>query len=324
MNATTSSQRSPRFYALLSIGAAFLTIGLKVAAYFMTGSVGMLSDAAETLTNLAAALVAFWMLTLAARPPDEEHDFGHSKAEYFSSGVEGMLILVAALYIGIAAWDRLFHPQAIENVGPGLVVSTFATTINGGLAVVLLRASKRLRSITLQADGHHLLTDVWTSIGVLVGIALVSLTGWLVLDSIIAFIVAANIVWVGLRLLSDSVHGLLDTALPAVDVQAINEVLAPYRDGGIGFHALRTRAAGQRRFVSLHVLVPGSWTVERGHALCEQIEQDILAALASTTVFTHLEPQENPVSFSDQGLDRTGDVGSATSGQVSLPRRGRS
>lgn len=304
MTSVTLQERSPRFYALLSIAAAFLTIGLKLAAYFMTGSVGMLSDAAETLTNLAAALVAFWMLTLAARPPDEEHDFGHSKAEYFSSGVEGALILVAALYIGFAAWERLFHPQPIENVGPGLVVSSVATAINGGLAVVLLRAGKRLRSITLRADGHHLLTDVWTSVGVLAGILLVAITGWLVLDSIIAFIVAANIVWVSMRLLSDTVHGLLDTALPANDLEVINGVLARYRDRGIAFHALRTRAAGQRRFISMHVLVPGSWTVERGHALCEQIEQELLAILSSTTVFTHLEPLENPVSFSDQELDR--------------------
>lgn len=301
---TTAPARSPRFYALLSIGAAVLTIALKLAAYLMTGSVGMLSDAAETLTNLAAALVAFWMLTLAERPPDEEHDFGHSKAEYFSSGVEGTLILIAALYIGLEAWSRLFHPQPIENAGPGLLISTVATAVNGGLAVVLLRAGRRLRSITLEADGRHLLTDVWTSAGVLVGILLVAITGWLVLDPIIAFIVAANIVWVSARLLSNTIHGLLDTALPAGDLESINRILTRYRDQGITFHALRTRGAGQRRFVYMHVLVPGRWTVERGHALCEQIEQEILAALTMTTVFTHLEPVEDPVSMEDQQLDR--------------------
>lgn len=297
--------RSARSYILLSLGAAVVTIALKVGAWALTGSVGMLSDAAESVINLVAAGVAFWLLTVAARPPDEEHAYGHSKAEYFSSGVESTLILVAAAGIAWAAWGRLFSPQPLENVGVGLAVSVIASAINGGVALVLLRAGRRLHSITLTADGQHLLTDVWTSAGVVLGVILVSLTGWLVLDPIIALLVAANIVWTGVRLLNDSAHGLLDTAIPPADQQKVQEVLEKYKARGIDFHALRTRQAGQRRFVSLHVLVPGDWSVHDGHALCEQIERDIRARLPRTTVFTHLESLDDPRSWEDQELDRS-------------------
>lgn len=297
----TSSARS---YAILSIGAAILTIALKFGAYFLTGSVGLFSDAAESVVNLLAALVALWALTLAARPPDEEHAFGHSKAEYLSSGVEGALILVAAASIGVAAWNRLFNLQPLEQVGLGLVISLVATAVNGGVALILLRAGRRLRSITLRADAHHLLTDVWTSGGVVLGVILVHLTGWLVLDPAIALIVAANIVWAGVRLLRETGSGLLDTALPAEDQQIIAAVLARYKEKGILFHALRTRVAGARRFVSLHVLVPGEWTVQRGHDLCEEIELAISRGLPGSNVITHLEPLEDPVSWDDQDLDR--------------------
>lgn len=296
--------RSARSYATLSIGAAILTIALKFGAYFLTGSVGLFSDAAESVVNLIAALVALWALTLAARPPDEEHAFGHSKAEYLSSGVEGALILVAAASISVAAWGRLFNPQPLEQVGLGLVISLVATAVNGGVALILLRAGRRLRSITLRADAHHLLTDVWTSGGVVLGVILVHLTGWLVLDPAIALIVAANIVWAGVRLLRETGYGLLDTALPAVDQQIIAAVLARYKEKGILFHALRTRVAGARRFVSLHVLVPGEWTVQRGHDLCEEIELAISRGLPGTNVITHMEPLEDPVSWDDQDLDR--------------------
>jgi cation diffusion facilitator family transporter len=298
------SGQSARRYILLSLAAAVINISLKAFAYSLTGSVGMLSDAAESVINLAAAGVALWMLTVASRPPDEEHAYGHSKAEYFSSGVESSLILVAAVGIAWAAWGRFLNPQPLENVGIGLAVSLVATAVNGGVAFILLRAGKRMRSITLTADAHHLLTDVWTSVGVVVGILLVASTGWLVLDPIIAILVALNITWTGFRLLNDSAHGLLDTALPQPDQDAIDKVLARYEAQGVHFHARRTRSAGQRRFISMHVLVPGDWTVQRGHALCEQIEREIIALLPKSTVFTHLEPLEDPRSWEDQGLDR--------------------
>jgi cation diffusion facilitator family transporter len=296
--------RSARFYTLLSVGAAVLTILLKTTAYRLTGSVGLLSDAAESVVNLVAAIVATWAVTFAAKPPDDEHAFGHFKAEYFSSGVESVLILVAAGSIAFAAWGRLFDPQPLEQVGIGLALSFVATAINGALAFVMLRASRRLRSITLRADAHHLLTDVWTSVGVGVGVILIPITGWLILDPIIALVVAANIVWAGLRLLRETGMGLLDTALPAEERQTVADALQPFETQGIQFHALRTRVAGARRFVSLHVLVPGSWTVKQGHDLCEAIELAIAQSLPGTFVFTHLEPLEDPASWADQALER--------------------
>ena len=296
--------KSARFYATLSIGAALLTIILKFGAYLLTGSVGLLSDAAESVVNLIAAFVAFWALTFAARPPDAEHAFGHSKAEYFSSGVEGALILVAAVCIAVEAWGRLLHPQPLQQVGLGLGLSLFATAINGGLALVMLKAGERLRSVTLRADAHHLLTDVWTTVGVVVGLFLVKLTGWLVLDPIIALIVAVNIVWAGVRLLRETGSGLLDASLPAAEQKIITDTFLAYQDEGIQFHALRTRVAGTRRFVSFHVLVPGHWTVQQGHDLCEAIELAIIKALPDTHVMSHLEPLEDPVSWDDQGLER--------------------
>jgi len=296
--------KSARFYAALSIGAALLTIILKFGAYLLTGSVGLLSDAAESVVNLIAAFVAFWALTFAARPPDAEHAFGHSKAEYFSSGVEGALILVAAVCIAVEAWGRLLHPQPLQQVGLGLGLSLFATAINGSLALVMLKAGERLRSVTLRADAHHLLTDVWTTVGVVVGLFLVKLTGWLVLDPIIALIVAVNIVWAGVRLLRETGSGLLDASLPAAEQKIITDTFLAYQEKGIQFHALRTRVAGTRRFVSFHVLVPGHWTVQRGHDLCEAIELAIIKALPDTHVMSHLEPLEDPVSWDDQGLER--------------------
>jgi cation diffusion facilitator family transporter len=297
-------EHSARFYAGLSIIAALVTITLKLGAYFLTDSIGLFSDAAESGINLVAALAAFGALTVAARPADAEHAYGHSKAEYFSSGLEGALILVAAGGIAATALDRLLRPQPLENVGVGLAISLLATGVNGGVGLILLRAGRRLRSITLQADGYHLLTDVWTSAGVVVGVVLVQVTGWLVLDPLVALLVAANIVWTAVRLIRDTTWGLLDTALPAVDQAVIQEILARYRAQGVQFHALRTRRAGRRRFMSCHVLVPGRWTVQQGHDLCERIERDLLTSLPMLTVFTHLEPVEDPVSMNDQQLDR--------------------
>ena len=295
---------STRRYAVLSIVAALLTIGLKFGAYLLTGSVGLFSDAAESVVNLVAALAALWALLYAARPPDEEHAFGHDKAEYFSSGLESALILLAAGWIGVTAWDRFTDPQPLQNVGIGLSITLVATAINGGVALIIWRAGRRLRSITLRADAQHLLTDVWTSLGVVLGIATVQLTGWLVLDPLIGLVVAANILWAGVRLLRDTAQGLLDRALPPEDREAIVKVLSRYENEGIRFHALRTRASGPRRFISMHVLVPGEWTVQRGHDLSEQIERDLAAVLPQSTFFIHIEPSEDPASFADQSLDR--------------------
>ena len=300
-----SSARSPRFYAGLSIVAAVVTIALKVGAYLLTGSVGLFSDAAESSINLVAAVGAFLALGTAARPPDEEHAYGHTKAEYFSSALESVLIIVAAGGIAVTAIGRLLDPQPLENLGVGLAIGLVAAGVNGAVGLVLLRGGLRLRSAALRADGQHLLTDVWTSVGVVAGVFLVWFTGWLVLDPFIALLVAGNIVWIGVRLLNDTAHGLLDTALPSEEQEIITGIQSRYEEAGIEFHALRTRTAGRRRFVSMHVLVPGKWSVKRGHDLSERIEKDITQALPMTTVFVHIEPLEDPVSWQDQELDRS-------------------
>lgn len=265
---------------------------------------GLFSDAAESAVNLVAAVGAFWALVAAARPPDEEHAFGHTKAEYFSSALESVLIIAAAVGIGVTAIGRLLEPQPLENVGLGLAISLVAAGINGGVGLVLLRSGRHLRSTALRADGHHLLTDVWTSAGVVAGVFLVWLTGWLVLDPLIALVVAGNIVWVGARLLNDTAHGLLDTALPPDEQEVVTDIQSRYEAEGVEFHATRTRTAGTRRFVSMHVLVPGEWSVKQAHDLSERIETDIARALPMTTVFVHIEPLEDPVSWQDQDLDR--------------------
>lgn len=303
-NAAPAPVRSPRFYAWLSIGAAIVTIALKLAAWKVTGSVGLLSDAAESVVNLVAALIALWALTVAEKPPDQKHAFGYTKAEYFSSGVEGFLIIAAAAGIALAAWERWQAPRPIEDPWLGVGVSLVASAINGAVAAVLLSAGKRLRSITLVADGHHLLTDVWTSAGVVAGIALVALTGWLRLDPLIAAAVAVNIVWTGWRLVRETGLGLMDTSLPEDERRAVTAALAPFQDEGILFHAILSRVAGRRRFVTMHVLVPGGWTVQRGHDLCEAIEAAVRRALPGAHAITHLEPREDPVSWDDRGLDR--------------------
>jgi len=296
---------SLRRYLYLSIGAALATMGLKGVAYFLTGSVGLLSDALESLVNLAAALLALLLVSLAERPPDAEHAYGHNKAEYFSSAAEGALILVAAYSLGGAAWQRLFDPQPLENVGVGLAISVLASAINFGVARVLLRAGRRYQSIALEADAHHLMTDVWTSAGVVVGIFAVMAGGWLILDPLIALGVAANIVWSGIQLMRRSASGLLDSSIPLAEREQIAGIFARYAPQGVQYHSLRTRQAGQRRFISVHVLVPGKWTVQRGHNLLEQVEHEIRVGLpGSTTVLTHLEPLEDPVSLQDIEIDR--------------------
>jgi cation diffusion facilitator family transporter len=295
-----------RRFAWLSIAAAVLTIGLKAAAYGLTGSVGLLSDALESFVNLAGGVVALAMLTIAARPADEDHAYGHTKAEYFSSGVEGTLIVLAAVSIAGAATGRLLAPRPLEQVGLGIAVSVVASLVNLGVALVLLRAGRQHQSITLEANAHHLLTDVWTSSGVLAGVGLVALTGWARLDPIVALVVAANIVWTGGRILHTSALGLMDTALPAAELAAVRAAIDPHLVEGVEYHALRTRQSGARRFVSLHVLVPGQWTVHRGHELLEAIEAGIRAALPNVTVMTHLESLDDPRSWDDVALDRAG------------------
>ena len=291
-------------FAWLSIAAALATIALKMAAWWMTGSVGLLSDALESIVNLVAAAMTLWMLTLAARPPDDLHAYGYSKAEFLASGFEGMMIFAAALAIGWTAVDRLLHPQPLERVGLGLAVSCVASAINFGVARVLLTASRRHGSIALEADAHHLMTDVWTSVGVVIAVGLVAATGAAWLDPVIAIAVAVNIVATGASLMRRSAGGLLDRALPAEKQARIDAVLARYRTADVDFHALRTRDAGGRSFVSVHVLVPGDWTVQRGHDLIEVLEHEMLQALPDAALFTHLEPREDPASYLDEPLDR--------------------
>ncbi len=291
-------------YAWLSIAAAVATILLKGWAWWLTGSVGLLSDALESFVNLAGAMMALAMLTLAAMPADENHAHGHGKAEYFSSAFEGFLILVAAMAIGYAAIERLLNPQPLEAVGIGLAVSVVASIINLATSHVLMGVGKKFKSITLEADAHHLLTDVWTSAGVILGVGLVWLTGWLWLDPVIALLVALNIVWTGWQLLQRSAAGLMDISIPEEELKAIETILDSYRRQGLEFHALRTRQAGARAFITVHLLVPGAWTIKRGHDWSERIEADIRRAVTHAHITTHLEPMEDPVSLADQDLDR--------------------
>ena len=293
---------SPRQYMLLSTAAAVATIVLKSLAWRLTGSVGLLSDAMESGVNLIAAIGAFWALTLAAKPADRTHHYGHFKAEYFSSGLESVLIVAAAMAIIHAAIGRLQDPQPLEQLGIGLAISLAATAINALVARVLLKAARRFDSITLRADAHHLLTDVWTSTGVFVGIGLVKLTGLTILDPLIAIAVAVNIVFTGWKLLHETASGLLDRSLPDQEQRLLENLLGSYESDEIRFHALRTRLAGSRRFVSFHLLVPGHWTVQAGHDLCEELEHKVAATLTRTHVLTHLEPIEDPKAWDDQGF----------------------
>jgi len=292
-------------FAWLSIGAALATITLKTGAYFLTGSVGLLSDAIESLVNLAGASMALIMLSIAARPADESHVYGHSKAEYFASITEGLLILGAAAGITSAAIDRLLRPQQLEQLGFGLAVSVAASAINLTVARRLMGEGRKRSSITLEADAQHLMTDVWTSVGVISGVAIAGFTGWTILDPLVAIAVALNIIWTGVKLVRRSVAGLMDAALPEREQRLIQEVMDKYREKGVNFHALRTREAAARRFVSVHMLVPGDWTVHDAHHVAEDFESEVRAVLGGVvTVFTHLEPVEDELSMEDIFLDR--------------------
>jgi cation diffusion facilitator family transporter len=266
-------------FAWLSICAAVVTIGLKLVAWRLTGSVGLLSDAIESLVNLVGGIMALAMLTIAARPADEGHPYGHQKAEYFSSGVEGSLILLAAVSIGYTAAGRLLAPKPLEQVGLGLVVSVLASLVNLAVGLLLLRVGRKRNSITLEANAKHLLTDVWTSVGVLAGVGAVVLTGWQRLDPIVALAVAANIIWTGLGIVRRSTAGLMDSALCAEDLAALQRVLLVHQEAGLQFHKLQTRQAGARKFVSLHIQVPGDWSVQRGHQIAGRVASEIRAAL---------------------------------------------
>lgn len=296
-------------FAWLSIGTAVATMALKAFAYLFTGSVGLLSDALESGVNLVAAIAVLISLMVATQPPDEEHAYGHTKAEYFSSAFEGGLILVAALAIIVTAVERLLHPQELEQLGVGLMVSVAAAILNLLVARVLLQAGQRYESTTLEADAHHLMTDVWTTGGVVLGVGAVAVTGWEILDPLIAIAVGLQIVRTGIRLMWQASMGLMDTALPAKEQERIVTILEEHLEDGVTYHALRTRQSGAQRFVSVHIQVPGAWSVQRGHALLEEIEADVRETLPRVAVFTHLEPVEDPVSWADVDLHREGEDG---------------
>lgn len=295
-------------YALLSLLTALLVLGIKLLAWRLTDSVGLLSDALETLTNVGGAVMALLMLRLAAQPPDDEHEYGHDKAEYFSSGFEGMLIFIAAALIVVEAVPRLLHPQPLATPALGLVVSAIGGVLNFITARLLARAGRRHHSITLTADADHLMADVWTTVGVIVGVALVAVTGWLWLDATVAIAVAVHVLWTGVRLIRESAGGLMDVAWPDDERAVLERVLEAFRAEGstageIDFHAIRTRRSGSRRFVSFHVLVPGAWSVKRGHDLVERVEERLAESLPHLTAFTHLEPSDDPASFADERID---------------------
>jgi len=293
----SAEKKSLARYGWLSIIAAVLTIGLKSYAYWLTGSVGLLSDALESLINLVAAVIVLISLNIAARPPDESHSYGHDKIEYFSSGAEGMMILLAAFSIAYTAWERLLHPEPLQQLDVGIAISVFASLINLVVAKILITVGCSRHSITLEADGKHLMTDVWTTVGIVLGIGLIALgnrfqltldfanqlgmPGWEILDPVIAILVAINILWAGLHLLRRTISGLMDATLPEEELAEIVGVLEQFiASDQIAYHALRTRYAGARRFMSVHVLVPGQWSVKQGHDLLETIEHRIKVKFA--------------------------------------------
>jgi len=290
-------------FAYLSIAAAIVTITLKVIAWRLTGSVGLLSDAAESVVNLVAAVAVLIALKVAAMPADKNHHYGHTKAEYFSAAIEGVMIFVAAVVIMWSAVDRFLHPLAIENVGIGLAISVVASAVNGGVAIVLLRAGRRYRSLTLTADGKHLMTDVWTSAGVVVGVLVVALTGIERLDPVVAFLVGLNIVWTGWKLIRESTEGLMDISMSKEDNAAIAEILSRFVTPEVHFHALRTRESGHHRFAEVHVLVPGAWTVTKGHDLVEEVEAAVHREFGDIALTCHLEPREDPRAYGDYSAE---------------------
>ena len=297
-------QRPLTQYAAISVAAAVLTFLLKLVAWKLTGSVSLLSDALESLANLAAALVALASLAVAVRPEDEEHAFGHSKAEYFAAGIEGALIMIAAVAIGWTAIERFFAPQALTQPMAGVAVSVVASLVNLVVARLLYKVGRERRSVALEADARHLMTDVWTSVVVVAAVILVAITGWPWLDPVLGLLLAFHIIATGLKLVRESMHGLMDSALPGEELESIRSVLEKYAAEGVQYHALRTRRAAALRFASVHLLMPGAWTIAHGHDLAERIEGDLRTSIPGLIIFTHLEPIEDPVSWEDVSLER--------------------
>lgn len=296
------SSASPRSFILLSILAALVTLGMKAVAYWLTDSVGLLSDALESLINLLAALTALLALWYSAQPVDPSHTYGHEKIEFFSSGLEGVLILVAAVSIAWVAVRRFWVPEPLESLGIGALVALAASAVNLVVALILIRVGRRMQSIVLEADGQHLMTDVWTSGGVVLGLLLVWLTGWEVLDPVLALLMAANIAWTAFDLIRRSFNGLMDHALPESEQAVVRAAIATQLRPGLHFHALRTRQAGARRFVDFHLLVPGSWSVQQAHELSERVEEAVRAALPHAEVTVHIEPIEAESAWHDSAL----------------------
>jgi cation diffusion facilitator family transporter len=292
----------PRYPILLSIAAALITLALKGVAYYITGSVGLLSDALESLINLVAAVTALFALWFAAKPVDPTHTYGHEKIEYFSSGLEGVLILVAAVGISWYAIVRFLSPQPLEEIGWGTSLATAGAIVNFAAAQVLLHVGRKTHSIVLEADGRHLMSDVWTSLGVVIALVLVHVTGWQVLDPIIALLVAAYIVGVAYDLILRSFNGLMDHALPEDEQAKVHAAIRPLLPEGVAYHAVRTRQAGARRFTDFHLLVPGAWSVKKAHDLTGQIEKAIAKALPGIEITVHIEPIEEPAAWQDSEL----------------------
>ena len=299
-------KKSPlQYYLYLSIGAALVTILLKSYAYYLTGSVGLMSDALESFVNLFAAIFAVIMLHISQKPADKKHTYGHSKAEYFSSAAEGALIIIAAFSIFRSAIPRIFNPISIENVDLGLLLSFIASIVNLGVGSTLIYNGKKRKSLILEADGRHLMTDVWTSLGVIVGIIIVKFTGWYIVDPIIAIFVAVNIMFTGYKLIKRSARGLMDATIPDEDMKRIILYLDSLKSNQIEYHSLMTRTAGQRKFIFFHLLVPGNWSVKQGHDCADKIEEHIISMFTEpVTVDTHLEPVDDPASMNDIGIDR--------------------
>jgi cation diffusion facilitator family transporter len=295
----SSVKKMPINFIWISIAASVATIVLKSWAYVITGSIGLFSDAIESFINLAAGIMALIMLYISAAPPDRKHPFGHNKAEYFSSVTEGILILIAAIAIGVAAIERLLVPQPIGELGTGLLISAAASMINLVVGMILVAGGKKYRSIILEADGKHLLTDVWTTAGVLVALMLVNVTGWIILDPIIAIIVAMNIVYTGIKLIIRSVSGLMDSSLSDEDETRIRSILDTYGSNGLKYHSLYTRMAASKNFIYLHLLMPGDWPIDRGHEMTKAVEHKIHAQIENSEIFIHMEPLDDPDSFDD-------------------------
>ncbi len=298
-------KKSLKKFVYLSIVAAVVTISLKFSAYFYTGSMGLLSDAMESCVNLLAAVIALVMIHIAEKPADENHEYGHTKAEYFSSAIEGALIMTAAVSILWTAIPKLLAPKPIENVGIGLIISFGATLVNLVVGLYLIKNGKEKKSLLLEADGKHLMTDVYTSVGVIAAIILVNFTGFILLDPIIAIVVALNIIWTGLQLIKRSANGLMDVSMTEDEIKLVNDYLDSVKTNEIDYHSLMSRQAGQRKFISFHLLVPGSWTVKQGHDLADRIEENIEDLFPELiTVTTHIEPIEDPANLHDIGIDR--------------------